>query len=217
MRPTQFVTAATIALLLAGSAIAQSNDDTSSGTTVPEQAPVAPETTPSADAPVPTAQPQIEVVTTTHGDWELRCTADKSDCFMYQLLQDAANNPVAEFTLLALPKGGQATAGATVVTPLGTLLEPGLVLQVDSGQARKYNYTWCDQSGCFARFGLEAAQTDSYKRGNVARMRIVSASNPQQPVDLTVSLSGFTAAFNEMTAALDASTTTPVPAAPASE
>ncbi|MHA3915348.1 invasion associated locus B family protein [Halovulum sp. GXIMD14793] len=169
--------------------------------------------TDSAAAPAP-AEP--EVVTTQHGDWELRCTVDKTDCFMYQLLQDSAQNPVAEFTLLVLPQGSKARAGVTVVTPLGTLLEPGLVLQIDSSQARKYGFTWCDRSGCFARFGLESAQVDNYKRGNVAKMRILSASNPQQPVDLAVSLSGFTAAYNEMEAVLKAATEAAQPA-PASE
>lgn len=191
-------------ILVASQGIAQTTEEPA-GTETPAaetaETPAAEDEAPEEQVDVPQA-PQI--ISENFGDWELRCTADKSDCFMYQLMQDDAQNPVAEFTIVALPEGSAAAAGATVVTPLGTMLDTGLIVQVDSGQARKYAYNWCDQSGCFARFGFEPTMLNNYKKGNVARVRLVSVSRPEQPVDLTLSLTGFTGAFNAMSDALKA-------------
>ena len=202
-----------LALSLGTTAWAQSTDDTTPAPTddAAQSAETAPadDTATDADAAEVAAEQSAEIgepaapeiTVETFGDWEVRCTADKSECFMYQLVQDNAENPVAEFTVIALPDDAKAVAGVTVVTPLGTMLDVGLLVQVDSGEARKYNYTWCDQSGCFARFGFEADMLNNYKRGNTARMRLVSVSRPDQPVDLGVSLTGFTGAFNAISEA----------------
>lgn len=179
------------ALIFAGQGFAQTTED----------APETPEITDVPAEEVDTAPEGPVIVTEKFGDWELRCTTNKVECFMYQLMQDEATNPVAEFTIVALPEGSQAAAGVTVVTPLGTLLDTGLAIQVDSGEARKYVYSWCDQSGCFARFGFDTTMLNNYKKGNVARVRLVSVSRPDQPVLLTLSLTGFTGAYNAMNAA----------------
>ncbi len=134
----------------------------------------------------------------TFGDWELRCDTASGGCFMYQLASDPQGNPVSELTLVQLPEEGEAVAGVTAITPLGTLLNEGLVMQVDQGQARQYPYNWCTRSGCFARFGLTQAEVNSLKAGNVARLRLLSASAPDQPVILEVSLTGFTAAYEAL-------------------
>lgn len=134
----------------------------------------------------------------TFGDWELRCDTASGGCFMYQLASDPQGNPVSELTLVQLPEQGEAVAGITAITPLGTLLNEGLVMQVDQGQARQYPYNWCTRSGCFARFGLTQAEVNSLKAGNVARLRLLSASAPDQPVILEVSLAGFTAAYEAL-------------------
>ncbi|MEO0914163.1 MAG: invasion associated locus B family protein [Pseudomonadota bacterium] len=156
---------------------------------------------PSEPAAAEEAPAEPEIVTEVFGDWEKRCTADQSRCFMYQLARDESGNPVAEITIVALPDGEQAAAGATIVTPLGTLLTEGLVIQVDSGQARKYDFGWCTRSGCFARFGMEADYVNNLKRGNRAVMQLSSVSAPERPIGLSVSLAGFTAAFDALKAA----------------
>ena len=66
---------------------------------------------------------------------------------MYQLAVDQAKNPVAEVSLLKLPEQSEADAGVTVVTPLGTLLTTGVILQVDAGEKRQYPFAWCSQVG----------------------------------------------------------------------
>lgn len=136
----------------------------------------------------------------TKGDWEVRCihTADGFDpCRIYQLLKDEQGNSVAEFSMVALDEAG-AAAGATIVTPLETLLTAQLTLTVDSGKARRYPFSWCAQVGCIARVGLTAEELAAFKKGSKATVTIVPVVAPDRQVNLTVSLTGFTAAFQDM-------------------
>lgn len=137
----------------------------------------------------------------THGDWELVCmrTEDGDDpCQMYQLLRDADGNATAEITLFPLPAGQQAVAGATILTPLETLLTAQLVMQVDDGAAKRYPFTFCTAIGCIARVGFTAAEVDAFRGGAKATWQIVPVAAPDQTVDLDMSLIGFTAAFNDL-------------------
>ena len=136
-----------------------------------------------------------------HGDWQLRCVKTENGqdpCQLYQLLADGDGNSVAEFSIFNLPEGQQAIAGATVVTPLETLLTAQLRIQVDAGQARRYPYSFCSQAGCFARVGFTADEVDAFKAGNAGKVLIVPAAAPDQTVQLTLSLTGFTAGWNAL-------------------
>ena len=150
-----------------------------------------------------TAEPQVgqTYVAETFTDWELRCvrTEDGNEpCQLYQLLRDLEGNAVAEITLVDLQDGGQAVAGATVVTPLETLLTAELRLAVDGGQARRYPYSYCNTIGCFARIGFTETEIETLKRGANAIVSIVPALAPTETVEVAVSLSGFTAGWNAM-------------------
>ncbi len=140
-------------------------------------------------------------------DWELRCvlTEDGKDpCQLYQLLKDTGGNSVAEFNLFPLPPGNKAAAGATVITPLETLLTAELRLVVDAGKSRRYPYSFCTQIGCIARLGFTAEEITQFKRGNAGTVTIVPATNPDASVALAVSLSGFTAGYDALVATLAA-------------
>jgi len=135
----------------------------------------------------------------TFDDWRLRCiaTADGNDpCQMYQLLSDSAGSAIAEFTMFRLPEGAQAAAGATIVAPLETALEQGLTIKVDDAPARRYPFAFCNTVGCYARIGLTAEDVDAYRRGAQASIRIVPIAAPDQTVEVGLSLTGFTAAFD---------------------
>jgi invasion protein IalB len=158
------------------------------------------------------AKPEVmEIVRDTFGDWQIRCAPDGNECFMYQLALDAQRNPVAEVSILKLPADAEAAAGVTVVTPLGTLLPSGVVLQVDNGERRQYPFAWCSQVGCFSRFGLDEPGIAGMKRGNAGKITLVSVGKPEEPVTLDLSLTGFTAAYD----ALEVPTPPAAPAAPA--
>ncbi|SFF09766.1 Invasion protein IalB, involved in pathogenesis [Sulfitobacter brevis] len=136
----------------------------------------------------------------TIGAWDMRCIKteeEKDPCQMYQLLDDGEGNPVAEVSLFRLPNGGKAEAGATIVVPLETALPQQLNIAVDGGKARRYPYAFCNPVGCYARLGLTAADVAAFKRGKQAVVTIVPALAPDQTVELTLSLEGFTASYDK--------------------
>jgi invasion protein IalB len=137
--------------------------------------------------------------------WELRCVrvAEGAEpCQLYQLLKDGQGTAVAEIGLFALPEGGEAVAGATIIAPLETLLTAGLRIAVDAGTPKAYPFTFCSQIGCVARVGFTAAEIEGFKKGGKATLTIVPAVAPDQTVDLEVSLKGFTAGYDAVAATL---------------
>ncbi|AKS45918.1 Invasion protein IalB, involved in pathogenesis [Octadecabacter temperatus] len=144
-------------------------------------------------------QPGQQYLSEVHGDWALRCLkAEEGEdpCQMYQLLNDADGNAVAEIAIVVLPESGQAVAGATIVAPLETLLTEQITLRVDGGQARRFPFNFCNVGGCVTRLGLTEQDVALFRRGAEATLTMVPAAAPDQNVTVTMSLAGFTAAFN---------------------
>lgn len=205
MKTLTSLLALTLGLGLASAATAQ---------TAPE-APAAEAPAPAADAsaadglsmgttPADPNGPGSMFVEGTFGEWEQRCIRSEdgeNPCQLYQLLKDDQDNSVAEFSLFNLPEGNQAAAGATIIVPLETLLTANLSLKVDTQPEKMYPFTWCSNIGCVARVGFTQAEVDSFKRGSKATLTIVPVVAPDEKVALDVSLSGFTAGFDAVTAA----------------
>ncbi len=164
----------------------------------------------TAQAPAQdTAQPDLplgeavsDVGTTydkeTFGDWTLRCvrTADGLDpCQLYQLMYDDQGNSVAEISLFELGGDGPAEAGATIATPLETLLTEQITIGVNGGTAKRYPFSYCSLKGCFARIGLTHDDVAAMKAGTTATLQIVPVAAPGKPVSVTMSLKGFTKGY----------------------
>ena len=154
--------------------------------------------------PVAEANPDNNsYIKTTHGDWAIQCLRVQEGpepCQMSQLLRDQNGGSVAEVSIFRVPNGGQVSAGGTFIVPLETLLTQKLNIRVDSGQAKRYDFSFCTQIGCYARVGFTDEDVAAFRRGNVANVTIVPALAPDQLVTVAMSLSGFTAAFEEITA-----------------
>ena len=139
-----------------------------------------------------------EYILETSGDWSVVCVRtplEHDPCALRQLLQDDAGNSVSTVEIVNLPPGRQAAAGATIMTPLETLLTQQVTLSIDGGAGKRYPFTFCTQSGCVSRVGFTEGEIDAFRRGNAARLSIVPAAAPDQRVEVTMSLSGFTAGF----------------------
>ncbi|KKL20651.1 hypothetical protein LCGC14_2453340, partial [marine sediment metagenome] len=121
-------------------------------------------------------------------------------CQLYQLLNDGDGNSVAEISMFGLPAGREVAAGATVITPLETLLTQQISMSVDGGQVKRYPFTFCAGNGCFSRIGFTSQEVAQFKRGANAKLVIVPAAAPDQKIELTVSLSGFTAGYDAVNA-----------------
>ena len=173
--------------------------------------------------------PDIQVGQTysdgSHGDWEIRCVkaAEGNDpCQMYQLLKDEQGNSVAEIGPQVAERDLDDPVGVerarTDRVLLGRHAEQRFIaavehlvtpqrfrLAVDGGQARLYPYRFCAQVGaqrygCIARLGFTADEVESFKRGSAAAVTIHAAGKPGDPVNLTLSLTGFTAGWASITA-----------------
>lgn len=180
--------------------------------------PAASEAAPAAAAaPEADGEPQVGqyYVKETHQDWTTRCLkADKGKdpCELYQLLKDGEGNAVAEMTLIPLLNSDEVAAGATLVAPLETDLVQGLGFAVGTAEARGYPFNFCAPVGCVSRMGFTKAELDAMKRGANATVSLLPfGGDRENPVRLTLSLSGFTAAFDALGAYADA----PVPEADA--
>lgn len=167
------------------------------------------QTTGVADA-LPTGQTPVGAtyVAETHGDWEIRCIraeeGQPEPCQLYQLMRDSQGGAVAEFNVFDIPDEGQLVAGATIVTPLETLLTPGIRLRVDEGNWSEYPFAFCQPIGCFARLGLTEEDLTALRRGARATVALVPLPAPDQLVQISASLSGFTAGFAALEARNDA-------------
>jgi invasion protein IalB len=198
--------------MTAGVAIAQDSTTTPSAPAAEAPAAAAP-AAPAAEAPAATpAAPAAQAPAAdglgsvylkgTEGDWQMRCIRVEANqiepCQMYQLLKDQSGNSVAEVSIFPLPKGQQAVTGATISVPLETLLTANLTLQIDKSKPRAYPFTWCDRESCIARVGFTTEDLAALKGGNAATMTIVPVIAPDQKVNLSVSLKGFTKSYDSI-------------------
>lgn len=152
---------------------------------------------PAAPAPTP-AEPYVK---TTEGDWKVQCIKapdGKDPCEMTQLMSDKEGNKVASISIMALPKGKEAVAGATIATPLESALTAGVTLQIDTQKPITLPYAFCSQSACFSNVALKAGDLDLFKKGNKIAMTIVPMIAPDKKVELEISLKGFSAAWDAM-------------------
>ncbi|MFL4471143.1 invasion associated locus B family protein [Tateyamaria armeniaca] len=195
-----FLIAVTTACLLPAALLAQETE-----TETPESETPAPSIEDQLSLGEDASAPQVGQTYTaeTNGDWAVRCIKAEEGveepCQMYQLMSDSEGTPVAEISIFRLPEGGRAVAGATIVVPLETSLPQQLTMQVDSNAARRYPFSFCNTIGCYSRVGLVAEEIAAFRAGNAATLTIVPALAPDQKVELTMSLSGFTASYNKTT------------------
>ncbi|MGY9050076.1 MAG: invasion associated locus B family protein, partial [Rhodobacterales bacterium] len=102
-------------------------------------------------------------------------------------------------SLFKVDGSSEVAAGATFVVPLETLLTQKLTIAVDTGPAKRYDFSFCTQVGCYARVGFTSAEMAAFKAGVAGKVTIVPALAPDQKVTLDMSLSGFTAAYDQIT------------------
>jgi invasion protein IalB len=160
-------------------------------------------------APEATPEPGEPYLVATHRDWEILCTRFEAGgaevCEMYQLLTDESESPIAEISIAALPAGQDVVAGATITTPLETFLPAGIGWSIgDAEEMRIEGFRMCAVIGCIARIGFSAAEVEAMKTGSHGNITIAPFVAIDQPVDIRVSLLGFTAALDDLQARLTA-------------
>ncbi len=147
----------------------------------------------------PAEQPEVTQI----GDWGVICDpAGNGSCAMTQLGKDPQGSPAIEFVVRKVDEesaeieGVKIAAVADIITPLGVLLEFGLRLKIDEGEERGAPFRICQQHGCLVREPLSTDVISSLKRGNTARVTV--AAEGAGPIDIDISLRGFTKAFDSL-------------------
>lgn len=140
-------------------------------------------------------------------DWQVRCIRSEQDevpdrCEMFQLLEEENGNPVAEFRIAAaLVEDDEAVANATILTPLDTLLSPGLQIRIDDAEPAVVPYAFCRPIGCFVQLSLTADNVSQFENGADTQVVLFALVRDElgqmggSPVPTIASLRGFTAAF----------------------
>ncbi len=134
-------------------------------------------------------------------DWVLRClaTADGNDpCEMYQLIVTGEDTAIAELSVFALEAGQPAILGGNFIVPLETSLTQPMVIRFSEDLVKQYPYSYCTKIGCFVRMGFTADEVDLLKAGDVATMTITHMAAPSQPIEVPISLKGFTAVYDKL-------------------
>ena len=76
-------------------------------------------------------------------NWTLKCIKPVNSierCEANQIIFNQKQQPVAEISIIKLPKGQVAAAAATVIVPLETILSEGLVLAIQELEPKKYQF-----------------------------------------------------------------------------
>ncbi len=81
-----------------------------------------------------------------------------------------------------------------ITVPTARLIQPGVNLQVDGGQAQRVEYAICMPETCVAEILLTDAMVASYKKGG--ELVLTSVNYQRTPNPLKISLEGFTQAWD---------------------
>lgn len=130
--------------------------------------------------------------------WNVRCNeteGGQKQCEMFQqLVVKDSGERFAEFAI-GFPEDKD-TARGVVILPLGILLPPGVMLQIDDGSKYKFDVRYCVKQGCLAFVDLSDKILDELRMGGEAILTAASAQG--KPVKIRMSLMGFTKAYNQV-------------------
>ena len=135
-------------------------------------------------------------------NWSLKCIKTVNSierCEANQIIFNQKQQPVAEISIIKLPKGQVAAAAATIIVPLETILSEGLVLAIQELEPKKYQFKFCNSLGCYSQIGLTEDEVEALKRKEKASIFLKHISSGDQQIVIPMSLDGFTKTFSNVT------------------
>jgi invasion protein IalB len=148
-----------------------------------------------APAEIETGEPAVEG--TELGNWIKICAEDQEveggeACLVTQEVRTEDGEFLASVSVRDMPEGDG--KNLMVAVPPGTLLQPGLRVQVDEGEQEAGQYVICLPNACYGELEIGDDFITEMKRG---QNLIVSVINNQgQPVGIGLTLIGFTAGYD---------------------
>ena len=135
-------------------------------------------------------------------NWSLKCIKTVNSierCEANQIIFNQKQQPVAEISIIKLPKGQVAAAAATIIVPLETILSEGLVLAIQELEPKKYQFKFCNSLGCYSQIGLTDDEVEALKRKEKASIFLKHISSSDQQIVIPMSLDGFSKTFSNVT------------------
>ena len=135
-------------------------------------------------------------------NWTLKCIKPVNSierCEANQIIFNQKQQPVAEISIIKLPKGQVAAAAATIIVPLETILSEGLVLAIQELEPKKYQFKFCNSLGCYSQIGLTDDEVKALKKKEKASISLKHISSGDQQIVIPMSLAGFTKTFSKVT------------------
>lgn len=163
--------------------------------------------TPIADVPLEAKGPMgPSSLSETYRDWVVRCqqvevaeaNASLQLCQMSQELHQRNGNQ----RVLAVNISGPTDGGAsqvTIITPFGLDISAGIGLRIDDVEVSSMAFTTCLPVGCVANLELDKITLTKLQEGQAAQVVLHQLQSPE-PLLITVSLAGFTAAWDRLDA-----------------
>ncbi len=127
--------------------------------------------------------------------WFKACTKqeDVDICNVQNIIVAESGQLITGVSLLEL-KGKINQRVFQITVPSGRMVQPGIAMQVDGGQARKIDFAICLPDRCIGEAPLTDDLVASFKRGSSLTLTSVNFQNQPNPIQIT--LSGFTDAFD---------------------
>jgi len=135
-------------------------------------------------------------------DWTARCGSPAegapSSCVLEQIVfSEDGSRPMLRAAAGYIQEDKAKAVPAVLFTvPLMVALEQGLAVSVDGQGAFVARYHHCNPEGCVAGLPLDKTVLGSFKKGSKAAVQLLAING--QAVQLTLSLSGFTAGYNAL-------------------
>ncbi|WP_025430973.1 invasion associated locus B family protein [Ensifer sp. ENS11] len=135
----------------------------------------------------------------TYADWIVSCVQRKNrHCLLMQ--QQTQQNGQRLLAIEMAAGGDGKTATGTLVLPFGLALDAGVSLQVDERSSEApVRFSTCLPAGCVVPLSFDGAALAELRTGAVLKM-MAKANNTNEPISLSASLKGFSAALDRVTA-----------------
>ncbi len=151
--------------------------------------------TPVLAAPLPGGASTLQE---TYQDWTVSCQTQKetSICVMRQ---DQSSTQTGQRVLTAELRNTDGKVEGVFLMPFGLDLAKGAALKIDEAAGPNLAFSTCLPQGCLAPVSFDAKQVAALKAGTNINVT-TTALSPSQPVAFKVSLKGFGAALDRITA-----------------
>ncbi|MEG9862639.1 MAG: invasion associated locus B family protein [Parvularculales bacterium] len=140
----------------------------------------------------------ISIPATEANLWSKECfpdsTSDRPAC---EIVADIYTNTDASVLRIGFGfLGGDNKTTITVITPLGTLLLSGVILQVDDVPAVTFSYLLCTPDGCQVQARVPDALESALRTGKELKIRFFDRTS--NPIDITLPLKNFGASLDSL-------------------